>query len=60
MTQAEARAAVDKLASELRQAYSDSTLPGTPYSIQTWTGTTLTFYTPDRLSPFHMESSPTV
>ena len=54
VTQNEARAAVDALAAELRQAYSDSTLPGTPYAIQTWTGTTLTFYTPDRLTPHHV------
>lgn len=53
-SQAETRPAVDGLASELRQAYSDSTLPNTPYAIQTWTGTTLTFYTPDRVTPFHM------
>jgi prepilin-type N-terminal cleavage/methylation domain-containing protein len=54
VTQNEARAAVDGLAAELRQAYSDSTLAGTPYALQTWTGTTLTFYTPDRQSPMHM------
>jgi len=54
VTQSEARAAVDTLSGELRQAYSDSTLPGTPYAIQTWTGTTLTFYTPDRQDPMHV------
>lgn len=45
VTQGEVRAAVDALTAELRSAYSD---PKVPYSIQTATGTTLTFYTPDR------------
>lgn len=53
-SQAETRPAVDALAGELRQGYSDSTLPNYPYAIQTWNGTTLTFYTPDRQSPYHM------
>jgi len=53
-SQTETRAAVDGLANELRQAYTDTTLTGYPNSIQTWTGTTLTFYTPDRQSPFHV------
>lgn len=44
-TQGEVRAAVDALTAELRSAYSDPTVP---YSIQTATGTTLTFYAPDR------------
>ena len=54
VTQNEARAAIDALGAELRQAYSDTTLPNTPYAIQTWTGTTLTFYVPDRLTPHHI------
>jgi prepilin-type N-terminal cleavage/methylation domain-containing protein len=54
VTQNEVRAAVDTLSGELRQAYSDSTLAGSPYAIQTWNGTTLTFYAPDRQSPMHM------
>ena len=32
----------------------DPTSGPTPYSIQTWTGTTLTFYTPDRQTPFRV------
>lgn len=53
-SQAETRGALDAFTGELRQAYSDATLPGTPYAIQTWNGTTLTFYTPDRQTPMHM------
>jgi len=53
ITQTEARSAVDGLAAELRQAYTDSAL-GT-YAIQTATSSTLTFYTPDRRSsPMHV------
>jgi len=54
VSQAETLGAVDALADELRQAYTDTTLTGYPNAIQTWTGTTLTFYTPDRQTPFHM------
>jgi len=52
--QSEARFALDTLVAELRQGYSDSTLPGQPYSIQTASGTALSFYTPDRQTPMHM------
>jgi prepilin-type N-terminal cleavage/methylation domain-containing protein len=48
--QGEARAAVDRLASDLRQAYTgDDTSP-----IQTMTATQLTFLSPDRGTPFHL------
>ena len=53
IVQTEARAAMDALAAELRQAYSDSTFPSGNW-LKTMTGTTLTFYTPDRSSPFHL------
>jgi prepilin-type N-terminal cleavage/methylation domain-containing protein len=60
--QTEVRAAMDALASDLRQAYADDTTALTvttstssPQSmIPTWTGTQLDFYTPDRLTPFHL------
>jgi type II secretory pathway pseudopilin PulG len=52
--QSEARAAVDALGAELRQGYSDSTFPSGQIWLKTMTGTTLTFYTPDRASPFHL------
>ena len=49
--QTEVRGAVDALASDLRQAYTDSAITS---SIVTWTGTQLEFYSPDRLTPFHL------
>jgi prepilin-type N-terminal cleavage/methylation domain-containing protein len=57
VTQSEARAGIDVMAAEIRQAYHDST--STFPSGATWlktgfTGTTLTFFTPDRQSPFHV------
>jgi type II secretory pathway pseudopilin PulG len=49
--QVEARAAVDGLAAELRQAYTgdDATAP-----IEALSASTLTFLTPDRQEPFHL------
>jgi len=54
IAQSEARAAIDALGAELRQGYSDSTFPSGQIWLKTMTGTTLTFYTPDRSSPFHL------
>ncbi len=54
IVQSEARAAIDTLGGELRQGYSDSTFPSGQIWLKTMTGTTLTFYTPDRSSPFHL------
>ena len=52
--QTEVRAVVDKLASDLRQAQCNtSTSPATP-PVTTATGTQLTFYSPDRLTPYHL------
>ncbi len=52
--QTEVRAVVDQLASDLRQAQCDaSTTPATP-PVATGTGTQLTFYSPDRLTPYHL------
>jgi prepilin-type N-terminal cleavage/methylation domain-containing protein len=55
--QSNARAALDVMAGEIRQGYFDST--STFSSGATWiksgmTSTTFTFYTPDRVSPFHL------
>jgi prepilin-type N-terminal cleavage/methylation domain-containing protein len=48
--QAEARAAVDGLAAELRQSYTGDTTA----LVETATPTTLTFNSPDRLTPMHL------
>jgi Tfp pilus assembly protein PilW len=53
IVQTDARAAVDTLGAELRQGYSDATFPSGNW-LDTMTGTTLTFYTPDRATPFHL------
>ena len=47
--QSEVRATVDTLARELRQAYTGDT----SFPIETATGTTLQFLSPDRAVPFH-------
>jgi prepilin-type N-terminal cleavage/methylation domain-containing protein len=48
--QGEVRAAVDRLAQDLRQAYTgDTTSP-----VETMTGTQLTFLSPDRGTPLHL------
>jgi type II secretory pathway component PulJ len=46
----EVRAAVDLLASDFRQALCN----GTTLPVTTSTGTQVTFYSPDRLTPFHL------
>jgi prepilin-type N-terminal cleavage/methylation domain-containing protein len=54
--QAEARAALDRFASDLRQAYTGDPAPVNPtYPVQSVTsGTSITFFSPDRLNPFHL------
>ncbi len=51
VTQTEVRAAVDRLAADLRQAYSgdSATAP-----VESATGTTIQFLSPDRVQPFHL------
>jgi hypothetical protein len=49
--QSEARAAVDTLVADLRQAYYGDTTTSPVVSIS---GTTITFYSPDRATPFHL------
>ena len=51
--QTEVRAAVDGLAQDLRQAYTGDTT-GSMYVVSAITGTTLSFYSPDRTTPFHL------
>ena len=52
--QTDVRAAVDGLASNLRQAQCNGTTnPATP-PVTAATGTLLTFYSPDRASPYHL------
>lgn len=49
--QAEVRGAIDRLAQDLRQAYSgDDTVP----PIEIMTGTSIQFLSPDRTTPFHL------
>ncbi len=54
--QTEARAALDRFASDFRQAYTGDPAPVTPtYPIESVTsGTAIQFLTPDRASPFHL------
>jgi hypothetical protein len=54
--QTESRAALDRFASDLRQAYTGDPAPVNPtYPIQSVTaGTAITFFTPDRGQPFHL------
>jgi prepilin-type N-terminal cleavage/methylation domain-containing protein len=49
--QGEARAAVDRFASELRQVYSGDE---TTYPIESISATQVTFLSPDRANPFHL------
>ena len=49
--QTEVRAAIDGLAQDLRQAYTGDSSMSQVVAI---TGTTLTFYSPDRQTPFHL------
>ena len=52
--QTEARGVIDELVADLHQAQCDtSTTPATP-PVATATGTQLTFFSPDRTTPFHM------
>jgi type II secretory pathway pseudopilin PulG len=46
----EARAAIDRFASDLRQAQCNGTTP----AVTTATGTQITFYSPDRANPYHL------
>jgi prepilin-type N-terminal cleavage/methylation domain-containing protein len=46
----EVRAAVDRMAQDLRDAYTGTTSPA---RIESISGTTVTFYAPDKASPFH-------
>jgi prepilin-type N-terminal cleavage/methylation domain-containing protein len=48
--QTEVRAVVDRLAADLRQAQCNGTTP----PITTASGTQLTFYSPDRATPYHL------
>lgn len=48
--QTEVRSTVDRLAADLRQAACNDTVP----PVTTATGTQLTFYSPDRASPYHL------
>jgi prepilin-type N-terminal cleavage/methylation domain-containing protein len=54
--QAESRAALDRFASDFRQAYTGDPAPVSPtYPVQSVTsGTSITFFSPDRLNPFHL------
>lgn len=49
--ESEGRAAVDQLVSELRQAACN----GSTAPVVAASGTTLTFYTPDRATPYHLQ-----
>ncbi|RDI73570.1 prepilin-type N-terminal cleavage/methylation domain [Gaiella occulta] len=51
VTQTELRAAIDRLAAEVRQAYSGD---GATAPIEVATGTALQFLSPDRAQPFHL------
>ena len=53
VAQAEVRAAVDGLAQDFRQAYTGDS-SGTLTPIGAISGTTVTFYSPDRQTPFHL------
>ena len=55
-TQTQARAALDRFASDFRQAYTGDPAPVNPtYPVQSVTsGTSITFFSPDRLNPFHL------
>ena len=53
--QTETRAALDRFASDLRQAYNGDTSDPASYPIDSVTsGTTIVFTTPDRQQPFHL------
>lgn len=53
VAQAEVRSAVDGLAQDFRQGYTGDS-SGTLTPIGAISGTTLTFYSPDRQTPFHL------
>jgi type II secretory pathway pseudopilin PulG len=52
--QSEARAAVDAMAADLRQAVSGDAANPPAAAIETMTATTIQFLSPDRATPFHM------
>ncbi len=52
--QTEVRAAVDRLAADLRQAQCDTTTTPAAAAVTTATGTQLTFYSPDKVTPYHL------
>ncbi len=52
--QTEVRAVVDRLAADLRQAQCNATTTPATSAVTTSTGTQLTFYSPDRATPYHL------
>ena len=52
-SQAQVRAAVDVLAADLRQAYTGDSTGTATLVASGFSGTTITFYSPDRQTPFH-------
>lgn len=53
--QTEARAALDRFASDFRQAYTGDPATTSPaYPVESVTGTRVQFLTPDRAQPFHL------
>jgi prepilin-type N-terminal cleavage/methylation domain-containing protein len=52
--QTEVRGVVDRLAADLRQAQCDTTTTPATYAVTAATGTQITFFSPDRLTPYHL------